>query len=83
MQILEHGVSEALLHQILREPLYQFGIGRYLTRGFNASFAKNGLDESLRSNAFITMMQPTQLRDLDILSDPRDLPRNRTLLVEA
>jgi hypothetical protein len=34
-------------------------------------------------NAFITVMQAAQLRDLNDPADTRDQPRNRTLLVEA
>ena len=48
------------------------------------SFAKNAsADMSLRGNAFITVMQTAELRDLDDPADTRDLPRNWTLLVEA
>jgi hypothetical protein len=48
------------------------------------SFAKNAsADMSLRGNAFITVMQTAELRDLDDPADTRDLPRHRTLLVEA
>ena len=48
------------------------------------SFAKNAsAGMSLRGNAFITVMQTAELRDLDDPADTRDLPRNRTLLVEA
>ena len=38
---------------------------------------------SLRDNAFITVMQTGELRDLDDPSHTRYLPRNRTLLAEA
>ena len=48
------------------------------------SFAKNAsADMSLRGNAFITVMQTAELRDLDDSSHTRYLPRNRTLLAEA
>ena len=48
------------------------------------SIAKNAsADMSLRGNAFITVMQTAELWDLDDPADTRDLPRNRTLLVEA
>ena len=48
------------------------------------SFAKNAsADRSLRGNAFITVMETAELRDLDDPADTRDPPRNRTLLVEA
>jgi hypothetical protein len=48
------------------------------------SFAKNAsADMSLRGNAFITVMQTAELRHLDSPADTRDLPRKRTLLVEA
>jgi hypothetical protein len=53
---------------------------RYIT----LSFAKNAsADMSLRGNAFITVMQTAELRDLDDPADTGDLPRNRTMLVEA
>ena len=46
--------------------------------------AKNAsADMSLRCIAFITVMQTAELWDLDDPADTRDLPRNRTLLVEA
>ena len=38
---------------------------------------------SLGGNAFISMMQTAELRDLDDLSGTRDLPRKWTLLIEA
>jgi hypothetical protein len=48
------------------------------------SFAKNAsADMSLRGNAFITVMQAAELRDLDDPSPARDSPRKWTLLVEA
>jgi len=48
------------------------------------SFAKNAsADMSLRGNAFITVMQTAELRDLDDPSDTRDLQWKWTLLVEA
>ena len=51
--------------------------------GLRAAFAKNGLaDESSRGNPLLTVMQATELRDLDDLADTRDLPRNRTLLLQ-
>ena len=47
------------------------------------SFAKNSsADMSLRHNAFITVMQAAELRDLDDPSRTRDLTRKWTLLVE-
>ena len=47
------------------------------------SFAKiASADVSLRCNAFITVMEDAQLWDLNDPSDPRDLPRKWTLLVE-
>jgi|SRR5579863_6097580 len=50
----------------------------------NLCFAKNAsADMSLRGNAFITVMQTAELRDLNDPADTRDLPRNWTLLVEA
>ena len=48
------------------------------------SFAKNASAYmSLRRNAFITVMQAAELRDLDDPSYTRDLTRKWTLLVEA
>src|SRR2546429_8795094 len=44
------------------------------------SFAKNAsADMSLRGNAFITVMQTAELRDLDDPADTRDLSRNHCL----
>src|SRR5688572_25801949 len=48
------------------------------------SFAKNtSAVMSLSGYALIAVMQTAELRDLDNLSDARDLPRKWTLLVEA
>jgi hypothetical protein len=48
------------------------------------SFAKNTSTViSLSGYALIAVMQTAELRDLDYLSDARDLPRKWTLLVEA
>src|SRR5215831_15854964 len=47
------------------------------------SFAKTASSAmSLRCHAFITVMQTAELRDCDDPADTRDLPRERTLLVE-
>ena len=48
------------------------------------SFAKNSsADMSLRHNAFITVMQAAELRDLDDPSRTRNSTRKWTLLVES
>jgi hypothetical protein len=50
----------------------------------NLSFAKNAsADMTLCGNTFITVMQTAELLDLDDPATTQDLPRNRTLLVEA
>ena len=47
------------------------------------SFAKNAFAGiALRCNAFITVMQAAEVRDLDDPSDTRDLPCMWTLFVE-
>jgi hypothetical protein len=58
--------------------------GHDLGHNRSLSFARNAsADMSLGSNAFITVMQTAQVRDLDDASDTRYLPRNGTLFVEA
>ena len=48
------------------------------------SFAKNAFAGiGLRCNAFITVMQAAEVRNLDDPSDTRDLPCMWTLLVES
>ena len=48
------------------------------------SFAKNAAAGiALRCNAFITVMQAAEVRNLDDPSDTRDLPCMWTLLVES
>jgi hypothetical protein len=48
------------------------------------SFAKNAsAGIVLRRNAFITVMQAAEVRNLDDPSDTRDLPCMRTLLVQS
>jgi hypothetical protein len=48
------------------------------------SFAKNAfVGIALRCNAFITVMQAAEARNLDDPSDARDLPCMWTLLVES
>ena len=76
-----HAPAEfARLELPLLDLLCQFDSGdRYYL-----SFAKNAsADMSLRRNAFITVMQAAELRDLNDLSRTRDSPKKWTLLVEA
>ena len=48
------------------------------------SFAKNAFAGiALRCNAFITVMQANEVRNLDDPSDTRDLPSMWILLVES
>src|SRR6266700_4846370 len=59
-------------------------VNQHLLLRKELSFAKNSsADMSLRHNAFITVMQAAELRDLDDPSRTRDLARKWTLLVEA
>ena len=54
------------------------------TLEMNLSFAQNGSEGiALRRRAFVTVMQAAEVRNLDDLSDTRDLPSMRTLLVES
>ena len=57
--------------------------GKTAVRAPMVSFAKIASGNmSLGCNAFITMMQTAELRNLKYPSDPRDLPRKWALFVE-
>ena len=76
--------SERSLCALLELFFYINDLYRKRCRNWSLSFAKNAsAGIALRCRAFVTVMQPTEVRNLDDLSDTGDLPCMWALLVQS